>query len=476
MMNFQPRFPIIARPMASMILIIAAAALQPVCATELKAESAAERYVLDQVQNGGHADLERKFPADQFPDSMRELRGSFIAALLTNRDARLKIPPHGVSIEHAIITGVFDLIGEEIPYDVSIVDSIFKAFVNFSGSHFARGLEFKIDKFEQGVSLSRATIDYDLFVSGCRFSRPEFDVSFYGVRVGRDFTIGFTKFETRPLGFSHARVGGVFELLACSFSHDVFFDDMRVDGAFSAKAIFRVDKITFAGSHFGDLLLNESDFNVSAIDFSRVQTDFFSFDDVSLGWPPPEIKLEQMTFKRLSPVDPDKLQSLLSHYNADFYANLETWFRTHGYPDQADGIFIARQRAERSETCKDFLRQCNRGAWAFSLFEDMLAGYGKSLQNLLYWSLGFLVIGMFVFRSEKGMRIKDPKDAPHYAGRYHAFWYSLDLFLPIIKLGEADVWTPKDDRRWANLYRKVHIIIGSLFVPIGLAAWTGIIR
>lgn len=60
--------------------------------------------------------------------------------------------------------------------------------------------------------------------------------------------------------------------------------------------------------------------------------------------------------------------------------------------------------------------------------------------------------------------------APHHAGRYNAFWYSLDLFLPIIKLGEADVWTPKDNRRWANLYRKVHIIIGSLFVPIGLAA------
>ncbi len=74
------------------------------------------------------------------------------------------------------------------------------------------------------------------------------------------------------------------------------------------------------------------------------------------------------------------------------------------------------------------------------------------------------------------MRIKDEKDAPHYAGRYNAFWYSLDLFLPIIKLGEADVWTPKDNRRWALFYRKVHIITGSLFVPIGLAAWTGIIK
>ncbi|HKP36443.1 MAG TPA: hypothetical protein VJT71_06265 [Pyrinomonadaceae bacterium] len=74
------------------------------------------------------------------------------------------------------------------------------------------------------------------------------------------------------------------------------------------------------------------------------------------------------------------------------------------------------------------------------------------------------------------MRTKDGKDAADYAEKYHPFWYSLDLFLPIIKLGEADLWTPRDDRRWAILYKKIHIIIGSLFVPIGLAAWTGIIK
>ena len=81
------------------------------------------------------------------------------------------------------------------------------------------------------------------------------------------------------------------------------------------------------------------------------------------------------------------------------------------------------------------------------MFEDGLAGYGKSLQNLLAWSLGFVVLGAFVFGREAGMKTKTSKDDPYYAGKYHAFWYSLDLFLPIIKLGEADIWTPRDDRR-----------------------------
>jgi hypothetical protein len=125
---------------------------------------------------------------------------------------------------------------------------------------------------------------------------------------------------------------------------------------------------------------------------------------------------------------------------------------------------------------KTYYVYATMGAWAWSIVEDLLAGYGKSLQNLLVWSVSFLIIGTFVFRSENGMRTRDKKDAPHHPGRYNAFWYSLDLFLPIIKLGEADVWTPKDYRRWAIRYKKGHIIIGSLFVPIGLAALTGIIK
>jgi hypothetical protein len=195
-----------------------------------------------------------------------------------------------------------------------------------------------------------------------------------------------------------------------------------------------------------------------------------SFDGVRSTMPT-DIKAQGITFKLLRPVNAKELrQFLLANYDPELYMEVETSLRAHGYPDQADDIFIAKKRAERRQNCQDFLRQCNHRAWAFSLFEDALAGYGKSLQNLLYWSLGFLVLGMFVFRSEKGMRTKEAKDAEDYEGRFNPIWYSLDLFLPIIKLGEADVWTPKDYRRWANFYRKVHIIIGSLFVPIGLAA------
>jgi len=473
---------------ASILLCIGAASLHPVCGTTSPAESDAERLVLDKIQKGEVADLNR---LGESPDK-RSLSASFIERLLTSRDPELRIHTHGVWIQNAVVTGKLNLVDKEILHDVYLGFCDFKEEFNLTASHFPKGLDLSNSTFERGSVFADATIGSDFVAPDCTFAW--YVAIFSGMRVGRDFRIEHSTFGTLRTSFDSAQVGGVFAVDGSTFhSESVFFDNMRVVGSFSAQHctfsydqqsfrefLLREDKrsaVEFIGAHLADVSLNGSVFDgVLTVDFTRVQADSISFNDVQFKTPT-DVKVEQMTFKLLTPVNVEQLQFLLSHYNPEFYSNLEASFRNHGYADQADNIFIARKRAERREHCKDFLGPCHRGAWVWSIFQDMLAGYGKSLQNLLYWSLGFLLIGTFVFRSEKGMRLKDEKkDAPHYSGRYNAFWYSLDLFLPIIKLGEADVWTPKDDRRWANLYRRVHIIIGSLFVPIGLAAWTGIIK
>lgn len=479
-MHFEPHFLRTSTLLiVSLPLIIAVAALHPTYAAELQAESEAERYVLEQLQKGKEADLEEKFPTDRFPRNHRELSASFIAKLLTSHDAKLKIHRNGVRIKHAHITGDIDLTSQEIPYDVTLSGCTFEGFVDFSKSHFARNLALEDTKFSGGVFFFGAIIDSDFLSKGCSFSKPELPLEglFEEMRVGQHFMIESSTFDNQSVSFHGVRVGGGFEVVRCTFSDSVLFNGMRVDGFFSAyECTFKGGIVYFVGSHFSDFDLGWSTFDSVPIFFTRMQADVISVEHVNFTGVPFDIDRDQMTFKMLRPVNLEKLQFMLSPYDAEFYTAVESSFRTHGYPDEADEIFIAKKRAERRENCKSVLHECQRAAWALSIFEDALAGYGKSLQNLLYWSLGFLILGMFVFRSEKGMRTKDPKDAENYEGKYHAFWYSLDLFLPIIKLGEADVWTPKNYRRWANLYRKVHIIIGSLFVPIGLAAWTGIIK
>jgi hypothetical protein len=66
--------------------------------------------------------------------------------------------------------------------------------------------------------------------------------------------------------------------------------------------------------------------------------------------------------------------------------------------------------------------------------------------------------------------VETPKAEKTYGG----FWYSFHLLIPIVGLGLVDAWVPKGRAR--QRYARFHKITGNLLLPIGLAAWTGIIK
>lgn len=470
--------------MAGFVFLCAGAALSPVRAAAIKPESDAERYVLKQVQQGDEAQLEEEFPVDQFKDDKRTLRASFLVELLTNPGLNSKIR-RGVAINRAVIDGEFLLGGFQVPYDVVLTECKFNQAVRFIGTQFDKGVNLAGSHFNAEINFDRATIKEGLLAALCTFGAVDLE----RVKIGGDVSLFGSRFEGDIYAtFTNARVGGAFSIDSCHFhSARIFFDEMHVDGDFSARGCsfqyFRPEDeiptgltITFAGARFGDFFLNQSWFEeVSKIDFTRMHADSISLEGLEFITPV-KTTVRGMSFKSLSPPDPQGIEFLLSQYDAQFYSDVEASARAHGYTSDADQIFLLRRRAERREGCSSFWSNCNhRGRFLWSLFQDGLAGYGKRLQNLLYWSLGFLLLGTIVFWKKEGMQEKDEK-ATARAHKYQPFWYSLDLFLPIINLGEAEAWKPREDRRWAIFYRRVHIIVGSLFVPIGLAAWTGIIK
>jgi hypothetical protein len=60
--------------------------------------------------------------------------------------------------------------------------------------------------------------------------------------------------------------------------------------------------------------------------------------------------------------------------------------------------------------------------------------------------------------------------------KYNPLWYSIALFLPIVELEDVKIWTPNPKCTWRRLYMRLHVILGYLLIPIGLAAWTGLIK
>src|SRR5262249_12348095 len=62
-------------------------------------------------------------------------------------------------------------------------------------------------------------------------------------------------------------------------------------------------------------------------------------------------------------------------------------------------------------------------------------------------------------------------DAP-----YSWFWYSLELFLPVVDLGMAKNWCRFRNKTGLRTYARIHQLAGWILVPVSLAALTGAIE
>jgi hypothetical protein len=52
----------------------------------------------------------------------------------------------------------------------------------------------------------------------------------------------------------------------------------------------------------------------------------------------------------------------------------------------------------------------------------------------------------------------------------------MDLFLPLVKLQDAEMWKPRDDQWFARFWSRIHTILGWALIPIAVAAWTGMLE
>ena len=440
------------------------------CAPPTKKEQTAERDVLKQLLAGGNVEFDPKV----LPRTV--LRGCFIRKLLTSK---IEIPKKQIVIVGAIFKGPIDLQEEEIPYRVALVNCEFHDDINIKRSHFSKGLSFAGSSFGSApygpgrLDAQSAEIDSDFNMDGCTFKNcmtvfdgmringtwrlidATFlgDASFQGANVDGSFFAG--KGDPNPkrnefhgiANFSTLQVRDDAELGNLAFDGEVVFDDANFRRLSINNSSFKRD-VSFKGAKIDELYLD--------------RTQFLD-----------KVHLDGLRFQYISPTSWDQLRSFASssaNYNQEFYLQVEGMFRRLGLAGEAGEVEITqREEVRKRATWYDW----NKYA---SLLEDWLIGYGYHVRNLLPLSLVFLVIGFFTFRREARMQTKKPENAELFANKYSGFWYNIDLFLPIIHLGEAQIWTPRYEYRWGIWYKRFHIIAGSLMVPIGLAVLTGIIK
>jgi hypothetical protein len=158
-----------------------------------------------------------------------------------------------------------------------------------------------------------------------------------------------------------------------------------------------------------------------------------------------------------------------SQYSASAYDALEKLFADRGDP-QADEVFSAgREARRRSEiVAKPILGVF---AWSLDFFQEYVLGYGRFAKWPIIWSFVVIVVGFAFFWKESDMERKPQADS-----EYSRYWYSFELFVPVLDFGVASEWHPKPERMLLANYARLHKLAGWILVPVILATFTGLAK
>ncbi len=450
-------------------LATAAASREPPAAG---APNRAEKYLLDQVAAGNVADLTAAFPEE----GTRLIRGVFLEELLTGSRKDCVIHRNGVQVEGAIVREGVDLRNTEITRETRLVRCRFEEGVNFSRCVFADGLslaetvflgpanfsEMKVSRgfnlqktaFQQSANFEQLEVSGVLQAGGVMFADEPGTVTFNNLKAGS--TVYFTNaLFAGAVDFKNSRVLGDLRFDGARFTHPtafVSFEGLKVEGStFFSQAQFA-----------GYASLKDGRFN--ALDLTQVRGPDRGYGE----W----LWLNGAGYQRISSGEDRSSSSNLlalvdraahrSAYSSDIYSSLTEFYRREGYPREANQFFFAQKRRERDEALHGM-------QWCWSLFLDWFVGYGRSPERALLWSIAIVSAGMLVFRPHR----MEPRTTNLKADVYSPLWYSVDLFLPLIKLQDAELWKPRDDFRFARVWSRLHTMLGWALIPIAVAAWTG---
>jgi hypothetical protein len=464
--------------------IVALLALLPLClpATErppprLLLDSptltAAEKFVLTQVSAGKPADLQTQFAET----TDRVLRAAFLEAVLTQNGTN--VHRNGFAIAHAVIPDALDLHNAEVHHETSLTDCRFAREANFSKSSFENGFSLAGSTFDAAVNFSAMKIGrlavLDRVSFGAEVRAAQMDIT--GVISAREAHFNGA---TGPVDFTSLKTGGDAVFTHATFAGPVSFrsahigENWRFGGSRFANPAVLVDfeevkvdaATTFVGCSFAGYV-SFKDARFTALDFSKV-TWPAAHDDNPWLW------LNGMSYARISAgSEKDSWQNLYalvqrtahgSAYSADVFARLDDYYRHLGYPRQANTFFRAQKKREREEVLSG-------PSWAWSFFLEQFVGYGRSPERAIFWSVAIVGFGCLMFRPKR----MELQNTLHTGRKYSAFWYSVDVYLPIIKLHDAEIWKPKEEYVLTHVWRRIHTVLGWALIPIALAAWTGML-
>jgi hypothetical protein len=336
--------------------------------------------------------------------------------------------------------------------------------------------------FAGGVDFGNATVTGDLMAYGCAFGSNGV-ADFLAMKVKGSADLSGATFAG-PARFMLVQIGGNMNFSSAHFTDTRSPKDLRVVAngrrSFTANADFgsmNVDgSAFFSNAHFKNIVSFQNA-NIRNLYLNKIEWQTNIDGATNL------VRFEGLNYKRIqatrqessTPGDSDFVDSWTninwvltnrSIYAVDVYSELEAYLAQEGYSDLADDVFLEGKTQER-QTFPSY-----SGERWLNGFLYYTVGFGRRPLWAAGWSALIILIGVIVFvpcMKRKGhprQRLLD-----QIVG---GFWYTIDLFLPIIDLKTYDLWEPRPGREKVIWLGYVYKILGFILIPLWAAALAGL--
>ncbi len=294
------------------------------------------------------------------------------------------------------------------------------------------------------------------------------DGVFVRMAAGGDVKMRQARFSG-TLTFRSASFDGVCDLRRSSVGGSVDFGKSK---KVPAKLTSRLN---LAGAEVGGRLqLGSADLTgVSIVDLSRTQLGYL--DDSRVDWPPcatvrlEGFKLGGIAVDRATDGWIDKRLAWLKAQNDNWspqpYGQIVAALRLAGEDDPARRVAIGLEQERRSKGGLRWISQF----WNWVL--DNTIAYGYRPYRAFIWAIVVIGVCAAVFAGCLGA-VEFVHSDKH--SHLYAIVYSIDAFLPIVDLGQADNHTPKELAPHIVLWAE--ICLGWLLTTLGVLGVTGIVR
>jgi hypothetical protein len=488
--------------------------------SEWGAQTRAEKVMVAGLRKNGEANLQL------LPVGERTIRGSFLKEILLNH-AESEIPSRIIRISGATVEGVLRIQGER---EAAVSRTVVFSSCNFDGvwlhsAHFEQGLTFARSSFRQGLFLERTHVKGDLLLSGIKPATEGDDIRIIlddahidgqlmmqslnvSAIQARRLTAQSVRLDLTPgsrlkkVDFSQLEVESVtiadYHIASTSPLSELWLSEASI------KKTLRLSHVVLGELHAPGLRVDgrtdvEDGVGIQkSIDLAWASLGTFEWGVVECDdqtgrpcWPADRdnIRIGAMSLRDISirpyffpdPVadsppawgKDESLQFLdQAAFSESAYASYEQLLRNRGLIAEADNVYRgmrAHKRAATWQASQGFLGKMGAAVYiTIDLIQKVLLGYGRSALQPLLWSLAFVAFGTVVFRSEKRMEV-----IGEHPPQFSAFWYSLELFLPVVDLGVAKNWRPARRSFPLLTYARVHQLAGWILIPVALAALTG---